>query len=363
MKTNISVVKLIGMLLVAWGHLVGTGTWAYQIPGVIAGDMEHPIIPSSEHQMWRLEQIVYDATHVQFAVVGVVIFFILSGYLLVKGQEKYPHAKFFSLSFFRGKIFRIFPGLILCVGINSIVVYITQHIVYLPQEYLATATLTFGFSGYQSTMGVLWYLQVLFCFYLMFSLIQRFDIKNILTAYGFIFGLIFFAQYTQNHYLLTAAWLFRYVAFILIGVTYGICENEDFKHRVLYTLSSLVITYSIIKEYQFMFGDDSTYTNIYTSLFACAIVVLILSFTNEHTRFYNVFKKPIHFMAEISFEFYLVHVHIGLSLMYSLSNLGLNPYWNLLAGFVVSILVAKAVHIGSSKLSKKLQATFVIVKN
>lgn len=346
-----------------WAHFVTVGTWAYEVPGIIAGKMETPIISSSRHYLWQLEQIPFSIFNIEFGVIGVVLFFLLSGYLLVKGQERYERKGIVSGSFIKAKCLRIYPGLFICVAINAIVVYVTQRIVYAPMDYLATATLTFRFTPYQNTMGVVWYLQVLACFYLLFAFIQRFDIKSLLATYGFIIGLIFFAQYTQNPFLLTLASIFRYTSFILIGVTYGIFEKEPFVQRILHTGSSLLISFSIMKLYQFIFGDTSTYTNIFTSLFASAIVIGLLNFTNNETKFYQPIKKGILFVEKISFEFYLVHVHVGLSLMYILSRMGVNPYLNVACAIIASFCVATVANFCTRALTKKIYAGLTPAKS
>lgn len=327
------------------GHLVSTATWATDIYGVIAGTFSDHILPSENHVLWKAETLFYDYFHIQFAVVGVVIFFIISGYLLVLGQEKFQQRKIISLEFIGSKILRIYPALILCVVCNGVLVYFSQGIRFLPQEYLATATLTFGFTHFSSTMGVLWYLQVLMCFYLVFAVIQRFDMGKVLVFYAFIVGVIFLGLKTQNFYILTAAWLFRYASVILIGVIFGLCKDMPKKKCLLYTGSGVVLTHGVLRLYQELFGDESTYTNINTLLFAVLIVLGLMWFVNDNIKLYKPIETTINFIASLSLEFYLLHVHFGLTTMYYLSKMELSPYLTLLGGVSVSIVVAWVVHI------------------
>lgn len=73
-KTYLDLAKIIALIMVAWGHLVGVSTYALEIPGVIGKTMEEPLLPASEHNLWNLEAFFYNIFGIQFSVVGVVIF-------------------------------------------------------------------------------------------------------------------------------------------------------------------------------------------------------------------------------------------------------------------------------------------------
>ena len=82
-------IKVFAMLLVMYSHFISVGTYSLEVPGVISGIMDEPLMPGTTQMLWKIESWAYRVFHIEFAVVGVVLFFLVSGYFIPALQEKY----------------------------------------------------------------------------------------------------------------------------------------------------------------------------------------------------------------------------------------------------------------------------------
>lgn len=85
----LDMIKAVALLLVSWAHYVSVGTWAVEVPGILNGTLETPLLPAKEHSLYRLESFFFNRFGIQFGVIGVVLFFLVSGYLAPRMQFKY----------------------------------------------------------------------------------------------------------------------------------------------------------------------------------------------------------------------------------------------------------------------------------
>lgn len=147
----------IAVILVMARHFIDVATWGTEIPGVIHPNNIGmlPITPTDTQQYWRTSVFLVDSGGVQNAIVGVVFFFILTGYFIPDSLNHYGRKKFLI-----NRFFRIFPTLWVCMIIDGIVVYILQGIQFSINTWLLTMCGLWKVFNVAPVSGVLWTLDI-----------------------------------------------------------------------------------------------------------------------------------------------------------------------------------------------------------
>ena len=165
--------RLIAALLVMLAHLAGTGMYAYEIPCVINGVMEHPIMEYRGNVLAFLDSFLYYKLNTQNAVVGVVMFFILSGYLTARSLKSKRYTK---REFYLRRALRIFPTLWISLIAIGITVYISQGIVFSPFQYVTSGLLLYQVFHVATVTGVIWFLVILVFFYILVGMVKEINL-------------------------------------------------------------------------------------------------------------------------------------------------------------------------------------------
>lgn len=88
-------IKLVALFFVAWAHFVSVGTFAPSVPYVLSMPeniserfsdaliYSLPIIPQTQHSLWKLESFLYNGIEIQLGMVGVVLFFFITGFYVL----------------------------------------------------------------------------------------------------------------------------------------------------------------------------------------------------------------------------------------------------------------------------------------
>ena len=339
-KRYIDIARVSALLLVSWGHFVGVGTNASDIQGVIApGMISGTLLPKSEHRMWVLEEYMYSKFGVEFAVIGVVIFFISSGFFIPQMQKKYNGDG--KEGVLIHSIKKTYPMLILTVILNGVLAFLSSDIRYSLKQYVATALNIALPTGIVSTMGVLWYLEVLFLVYLVATFFKIFDIKDVIIMYSVLLLIIVSGSVVtsvpEGWVLRNMSYLVSYAGIALIGVMFCLVKNYRIITKITYMLVAFLMTLYNIILYNSLTGVSSTYMSINTYLFA--ILLFIIAFViscvlEKHSIpiiYYIIDKIGNGFLP-----FYLLHVHFGITAIWIMRQYGFNPYISVLVAYVFS---------------------------
>ena len=117
----LDILRLLSLMLVMFGHYVLVAGGALDIPLVMNPNLTLlPIIDNSRWDLWKLEVFLVEYFSTQTAILGVSLFFIITGYLMPAMLERYNRLEFL--------INRLFPTLIVATLLVSIVVAICQDI-------------------------------------------------------------------------------------------------------------------------------------------------------------------------------------------------------------------------------------------
>ena len=138
------ILRLLAVLLVMFSHFVLTGTFAKQIPLIINDSNNNalPLFKSDSWNLWVFDSKLIDIFHTQAGIIGVLIFFLITGYLITDMQNRYNRR-----GFIVNRIFRIFPALIFCVCLIGYFVDFTQGIKFSPSSYFGSVPLTYLIIG------------------------------------------------------------------------------------------------------------------------------------------------------------------------------------------------------------------------
>lgn len=338
---SLDVYRLLAMFLVMWGHLIGTGMNAYEIPYVIDGVMLNPIIDSSNFKLQFLEAFLYYKLNTQAAVLGVAMFFVCTGYLVPSMLQRYSRKQFLI-----NRIFRIFPVLVASTLFWGVVVFISQGIVIEPKQYIASFTLLFQPLGIATFMGVLWTLTIEVLFYLVAALCRKIDERTIVSIYIIIVLLGVIYREFPNRHVYNLFYDFRYMGFILLGSAVYCAKNSAYSSKIgKFVVIGLpfVLNLLIFQIGRDVFGDDTTYPNFFTHLFPLLIMLGLLCLEERHHVLFDRIPTPIYRISELAYPVYLTHVCVGLTCMFWLAKIGMNRYVVVLMGVVSSLAVAKVM--------------------
>lgn len=353
----LDMIKAVALLLVSWAHYVSVGTWAVEVPGILNGTLETPLLPAKEHSLYRLESFFFNRFGIQFGVIGVVLFFLVSGYLAPRMQIKYNRICLWGgddcLLFSRMR--RIYPTLFVCVFLNAILVASTQRIVYSWGDYLSTATVTVSITKSESTMGVLWYLMVLFFVYVLLTLVPRITLENLTMVYIFLFILVFLPKAVGDF---EYAWLIanlqfvaKYSGIILLGAAGFLSKDCKWIRRGICLTWFFVLSFGLLVFARYLYGDESTYSLLNTYIAVFVIIVTLKALDSFAGKVVDRFQRLISFINRISLPFYLLHVHFGIITIYYFRKSGAGVVLSVFAAYTVSVIISLLVSLCVAKVT------------
>ena len=330
------------MFLVMWAHIISTGMNAYEIPGVINGVMSVPII-NGGYRLGILEYLCINKLHTQTGILGVAMFFICTGYLVPSMLERYRRREFLI-----NRFFRIYPVLATTVLLWGIVVFLSQGVAFNWKQYLSIITLSHQLFAVPSFMGILWTLVIEVFFYVIAAMWRKIDEAVIAAMYIIIIltGLLY--HEFPNRFTGDLFYDLRYMGFILLGSAVY-CAQHNKNSSVVQKLVTVGLPFLcnllIFQGARYVFGDETTYPNFFSHLIPLLIMLGLLYLETRCPALFNHIPSFFTRIAELAYCVYLSHVCIGLTCMFWLSKIGMNPYLVALSGFVSSFLVAKVMYL------------------
>ena len=90
----LDVLILLAVVLVMFGHFISVGSVATDIPGVINPDFSLHLYDAAKWKLWWVEIIMIEQFSTQTAVLGVSLFFIITGYLIPMMMHRYTRREF-----------------------------------------------------------------------------------------------------------------------------------------------------------------------------------------------------------------------------------------------------------------------------
>ena len=342
---GLDLAKIIAMLLVAWGHFVSVGTLSKGVPLVINSMVTTPLMPMESHSLWKLEAFI-NKLGVQFGVIGVVIFFFISGYFIPHLQQKYLGKEKSNFNLFFHSIKRIFPYLFFSSLLIVIIEKLCQNISFSFSDFFATCTGIPLFFGVNPVIGCIWYITILFFLWLISCFIKQYTPGSILmTSFICLILTCLPSCLEQTEYyqlFLNISFVARMITIPLIGTMFYVTRSFLKVDRVLYMLLAIAISHLTLNLYQELYNFNETYSNINTFLMAGCIIYL----SNAACKLLNELPigltKLIAKCSNLFLPFYLLHVSVGLNIIYVLVKYGNIPAEMAVISAFVGCFIASA---------------------
>lgn len=254
-----------------------------------------------------------------FGALGVVLFFLISGFLFVNSLQNSENKK----RFFIKKFIKIY---IPCVG-SYIIFFIFQNIIayfqgegYWKQfdfkQWIEGATLFAYISGSADVInGTTWYLVPLLIFYVIgtFVLTKNNPIKSkapilkILSLDAILLLVYFIGISFSNikilYFTTKMSW---YIAFIVFGVLIYYIYNNFISLKSFLCLCFINYIVAIIGVYLFSYDNYENFPYMVSMVYAIGIFCIGIFMENKLKH-----NKYIEFLSEISYHIYLLHMPFG----------------------------------------------------
>lgn len=275
-----------------------------------------------------------------YGVTGVDIFFMISGFVIfLTINTKTEHGKDFVISRFS----RLYPTYWACVLLTATFILIYDPASFKTTSVLANFTMFPTYFGVEDLDGSYWTLLVELVFYIWILMIYLSDgLKNIipigLICLTAIVAFHFFSNhYPQLYYLVVyKVQLINHFPLFLSGIVFYKIRFESFKPAYIIILLICILASAYLH-------DKGGKTMYFMGRFEHAMVIVFYHFIFTlfvlgKLTFLNL--KPLLFLGKISYSLYLIHQYIGLHLIETFKNAGLNIYAAIL--ICISICVTTA---------------------
>lgn len=274
------IVKIIAAFLVSWGHFLGAGTWQTgYIDGVIKSIPNGTsLLPPNTQSLWRSEAFFVSLINVESAIIGVVLFFFSSGFLIPQLQEKYNRNGNMPLLIFK-RLGKLYPVTFVCVSIVGLIVYLSQGIKFSIRNYIDTALVCGTFTGKQMTIGVIWYLLVLVFLYIICTIVPKISLRNLSYVYGILYLFVVLpatlSDYPQCWIFINFEYVAKFCGIPLLGTAvYLLKDEESICRKVVDTIWFFSLSFFLLKLDHLLYGTEHTYTNLWTYIVSFLIVFL-----------------------------------------------------------------------------------------
>ncbi len=238
-NNGIEIARLFAAYAVVYGHFVWSGTFdAVFVRDLIESSEKLPLLSATGNNLWKLQDIfgkLFGGAHI--TVIGIALFFLISGYLTIPMQNRYTRAKYIV-----NRLFRIYPMLLFSTLMVVIIQYWLRgneyHITL--YDYFGTATTFSKEMGTVLINPVVWTLAVEIKFYILSMIVGKWTVFKLLIINILIILIIWVSGYIQ--WLKPVAHDLHFISFILIGIAISISETFDnWLYSVILILDMLVL--------------------------------------------------------------------------------------------------------------------------
>lgn len=231
----------------------------------------------------------------KYGMWGVVVFFVISGFVILKSTlGKKP------IEFVRRRMFRLYPAYWISIAYVLTVLFVLDEHIDI-NLLLVNATMLQEFIGFDHVNGVYWTLsfELLFYFYiLLFIVYMKTPIDIFIIGWA---SLILVAKYFDASIFLKIL-LGNYAAFFLMGMSlYLVYTKKHIRSYLALLISACLGLESVI----FFIGDYSAYLQREFSILGVVCYLILVLLLGLLFRGAN--SSTIQYLGRISYPLYLVH--------------------------------------------------------
>jgi peptidoglycan/LPS O-acetylase OafA/YrhL len=358
--------RALAVLIVLWGHVFSMGindpgtisAWVPDVTGLAFGPTTIADNIHGQIGLW-----LHFTLGIGAGGLGVSLFFIISGFVILRTVDRTP-----PLQFMVQRFFRIIPTCLFCVSLVALITYIycASRGLHQPNSITNVITSAFAanyFNSAFSTVPVLWTLEVEMIFYVVMALgvlaFNKLGYKALLAIS--LSCLAFVASYAiseqakpdiYRHFSTIAV----HLSYMMIGAfIYRAYENNSILEGICYVAISVATYYGCYE----LYGTATSFQNI-GSNFSSALGGLIIFIAGLFAGLQWRFLSPLRWIASISYPLYLLHVPLAWGGLYTLASFGVGMYWSAVISTAVVIALAwithHAIEIPSQAIGKKVSS-------
>lgn len=359
--------RAIAILVVLWGHvfLVGindpatVSVWVPDVKGLAFGPNTITDNIHGQIGLWAMLK-----SGVSAGALGVSLFFIISGFVILRTVDRTR-----PLPFMIQRFFRIVPVCLFCVVLVAGITYVYCASRGLPQPNSLSSVLTSAlaanyFNGAFATIPVLWTLEIEMIFYVIMAFgvvaFRRLGYKELI--FISLLCLLFVALFAATSGLgKTRSDLFRHFSSIFVHISYMMVGA--FIYRVYESgarvrgMAMAVLAFAIYLSCFQLYAEATAYMNIGSNL-PSAISGLVIFLLGLVMGMQGWLFAPLRWVASISYPLYLLHIPLAWGVVYFGAFHGLGMNASALIATLVVVLLAwathKAIELPSQALGKRL---------
>ena len=331
----LNIVRIIALFLILYAHLVCVACFNPNIPAVFSSDALLPVINKATTNIWLFDTWMGNLFHTACGPIGVVLFLWLSGYLATISHPKYTAGEFI-----KRRIIRLWPGLIISLTLVTAVLTLINGLHVGLWQYLFNILLLHSFVRVPVISTVIWVLMVEMLCYFVLACVKEINIKSMIGINCITMLMLFFQINTGNTSLQVLNYFMRFVPLMLVG-----CAIQKYGLKSIKTLFMGVWAYSILyMSIVYIFKFDKLYRNIGTYLVPLFIwIVAYIICKKIHVTKFEIIDKIKNMLVNISYIVYLIHVPVGLTIMYHLRGL-LPSLLNIFVSTGMVLCIAALLH-------------------
>ncbi len=326
----LDLIRVIAVFLVMYGHLVHVAMYSPTIDGVIStkNNCFLPMLDSTKPVIDGLE-LLFGKVGGQTAVVGVVIFFLLTGYLSVDSLKRYGGKEFF-----KSRIIRLFPGLWIATVVAIVISFLVQNIKFSLLQVIGQLLMVYPIIQVAPVIGVGWTLAVEIFFYLFIAHLEEISYKYIIIVNFVVAVLIIVLYETQSSNINQIIYYIKYIPIIVVGSAIKLSEGKNHREGLIIIVSSFIMAWGNLNLNKFLNGDATTYPKIATGVMACSCFIVLHCIFATRNELDKKIPTIVVWISDNSYLIYLLQIFIGFNVMLVLKRYGITN------NFVLVIMAA-----------------------
>lgn len=350
--TFLDSLRAIAVLLVLWGHVFLVGVNDITTVGIWVPDVkDYAFGPTTvADNMHSTFALIFDVKYgLNVGGIGVTLFFLISGFVILRTVDRTR-----PIPFMVQRFFRIIPTCFFCVVLVAglTYAYCIAKGVQQPNSIegvIASAFAANYFNSSFSTIPVLWTLEIEMTFYIVMAIaaavFKRLGYKELilvsLLSMAFVLAYSFPISEAKSKpdVLRHFSVIFINICYMMIGaIIYRAWEQEDGYNGFLFSVMAIAIYVFAFKSY-FKATQMGVGANLPSAAFALALFT-----AGMYAGMQGKFFAPLRWVAGISYPLYLLHVPIAWGLLHIFASAGFGITASASLASAVVILMAWATH-------------------
>jgi peptidoglycan/LPS O-acetylase OafA/YrhL len=340
----LDIARIFAAFMVASGHLMlgGNLSTSENISRYISINEKLPLLDKLSNSMWQFDFLLLSRFGTAFAILGVAIFFVISGWLMPDVVDVYGRKKFII-----NRFFRIYPMLIVGVLLSLMIqVFVGKAAEISIWNVLSTLTLSSSIFGQNFCLGVVWTLSMEFAFYIVIFVMGNINHTKILLLNLFIYIIFMYNFFIEN----IASFVFEmlyYISFLFVFSSLNLAFRIGIKNRkysiFVFFLSLVTFEISRLIIHKYNLSIIKQDFNMVTQTVVCIFFVMllyILKLVNLNKAMFKIIK----ILSDITYSLYLLHLSIGVFLLAIFRHYIYNPYLLMMFVFIVVITISIFTH-------------------